>query len=162
MSMRMAVAEMGGLDSPVAEGGSNFSLGQKQLICMARCVLKKTRILVLDEATAAMDLQTDSLIQRTIRRVFKDRTTITIAHRLDTIIFSDKILAMASGRMKEFDTPTTLLQNPRSMFNMLVEDTGPHASAALKRMAAQVRHSARCRLVRAAVLLLGGALAMQY
>jgi ABC-type multidrug transport system fused ATPase/permease subunit len=67
---------------------------------MARCVLKRTRVLVLDEATAAMDLQTDSLIQKTIRRVFKGRTTITIAHRLDTIIFSDKILAMASGEMK--------------------------------------------------------------
>jgi ABC-type multidrug transport system ATPase subunit len=107
----------------------------KQLVCMARCVLKKTRLLVLDEATAAMDLQTDSLIQKTIRNVFKDRTTITIAHRLDTIIFSDKILAMASGQLKEFDTPNVLLQNRNSMFNMLVEDTGPHASATLRSMA---------------------------
>jgi ABC-type multidrug transport system ATPase subunit len=107
----------------------------KQLVCMARCVLKKTRLLVLDEATAAMDLQTDSLIQKTIRKVFGERTTITIAHRLDTIIFSDKILAMASGRHKEFDTPTALLGNPRSMFSKLVEDTGLHASAALRAMA---------------------------
>jgi len=67
---------------------------------MARCVLKRTRVLLLDEATAAMDLQTDALIQRTIRRVFAGRTTLTIAHRLDTIIYSDKVLAMAAGELK--------------------------------------------------------------
>eukprot|EP00879_Flechtneria_rotunda_P005406 GHRR01005697.1.p1 GENE.GHRR01005697.1~~GHRR01005697.1.p1 ORF type:complete len:938 (+),score=327.51 GHRR01005697.1:3324-6137(+) len=135
--LKQAVADMpGGLDGPVFEGGSNFSLGQKQLICMARCVLKRTHILVLDEATAAMDLQTDLLIQRTIRRVFRGRTTLTIAHRLDTIIFSDRILAMAQGQVKEFDRPSTLLENPHSMFNKLVEDTGPVASAMLRQMAA--------------------------
>ncbi|KAL6759443.1 ABC transporter [Haematococcus lacustris] len=135
--MKEAVADMpNGLDANVAEGGSNFSLGQKQLICMARCVIKKTHVLVLDEATAAMDLQTDSLIQKTIRRVFKGRTTITIAHRLDTIIFSDRILAMAAGELKEFDTPDNLLRLPTSMFNKLVNDTGPHASASLRKMAA--------------------------
>jgi len=137
VSLRLSIADMGGLDAAVAEGGANFSLGQKQLVCMARCVLKNTRVLVLDEATAALDLQTDSLIQRTIRRVFRERTTVTIAHRLDTIIFSDRILAMAEGRMREFDTPTTLLANPASMFNRLVEDTGPVASSTLRRMAAQ-------------------------
>ncbi|GFR52364.1 hypothetical protein Agub_g14922 [Astrephomene gubernaculifera] len=135
--LKEAVSDLGGLDSPVAEGGSNFSLGQKQLVCMARCVLKRTRILVLDEATAAMDLQTDALIQKTIRKAFADRTTVTIAHRLDTIIFSDRILAMASGQLKEFDTPTSLLQNPASFFTKLVEDTGPHASKMLRRMAAE-------------------------
>ncbi|KAF8071336.1 abcC3 [Scenedesmus sp. PABB004] len=135
--LKQAVADLpGGLDGPVLEGGSNFSLGQKQLICMARCVLKQTHILVLDEATAAMDLQTDLLIQRTIRRVFRGRTTLTIAHRLDTIIFSDKILAMAQGQVKEFDRPAALLGDAGSMFNSLVEDTGPVASAMLRQMAA--------------------------
>ncbi|KXZ48458.1 hypothetical protein GPECTOR_27g628 [Gonium pectorale] len=135
--LKEAVTELGGLDSAVAEGGSNFSLGQKQLVCMARCVLKPTRILVLDEATAAMDLQTDSLIQKTIRKAFSERTTVTIAHRLDTIIFSDRILAMASGQLKEFAPPTQLLENPASFFTKLVEDTGPHASKMLRRMAAE-------------------------
>jgi len=104
---------------------------------MARCVLKKTRVLVLDEATAAMDLHTDALIQKTIRRVFRERTTITIAHRLDTIIFSDKILTMADGHVIEFDPPSELLSNPDSMFCKLVDDTGPYASAALRAMAEQ-------------------------
>ena len=89
-----------------------------------------------NQATAAMDLQTDALIQRTIRRVFAERTTLTIAHRLDTIIFSDKILAMGQGQVQEFDTPGALLANPGSMFNHLVEDTGPVASGMLKAMAA--------------------------
>ncbi|KAG2422455.1 hypothetical protein HXX76_016025 [Chlamydomonas incerta] len=135
--LKEAVTELGGLDSGVSEGGSNFSLGQKQLVCMARCVLKRTRILVLDEATAAMDLQTDALIQKTIRKAFADRTTVTIAHRLDTIIFSDRILAMAAGQLKEFDSPITLLKSPASFFTKLVEDTGPHASKMLRRMAAE-------------------------
>eukprot|EP00798_Chlamydomonas_sp_ICE-L_P017393 gene17393-23693_t len=136
--MKDSISEMsGGLDCHVAEGGSNFSLGQKQLVCMARCVLKKTRVLVLDEATAAMDLQTDALIQKTIRTVFESRTTITIAHRLDTIIFSDRILAMGSGEVKEFGEPVKLLNKPSSMFNKLVDDTGPHASAMLRRLAAE-------------------------
>jgi len=138
VSLRKSISEMpGGLDAHVADGGCNFSLGQKQLFCMARCVLKKTRVLVLDEATAAMDLHTDALIQKTIRRVFRERTTITIAHRLDTIIFSDKILTMADGHVIEFDPPSELLSNPDSMFCKLVDDTGPYASAALRAMAEQ-------------------------
>jgi ABC-type multidrug transport system ATPase subunit len=70
-------------------------------------------------------------------QVFKDRTTITIAHRLDTIIFSDRVLAMSTGQLREFDAPDKLLRNQASMFSLLVEDTGPHASATLKRMAAE-------------------------
>jgi ABC-type multidrug transport system fused ATPase/permease subunit len=134
--LKHSVAEMpGGLDAPVAEAGANFSLGRRQLVCMARCVLRKTRLLVLDEATAAMDLHTDALVQRTVRRAFADRTTLTIAHRLDTIIHSTRVLAMARGEVIEFDAPLKLLQDEGSMFSKLVEDTGEVASAQLRRMA---------------------------
>lgn len=134
--LKAVVAELpGGLDAAVAEGGANFSLGRRQLVCMARCVLRRTRVLVLDEATAAMDLHTDALVQRTVRRAFAERTTLTIAHRLDTIIHSTRVLAMARGEMVEFDAPERLLARPGSMFSRLVEDTGPVASAQLRRMA---------------------------
>lgn len=126
----------GGLDAVVAEGGANFSLGQRQLVCMARCVLRPSRLLVLDEATAAMDLATDALIQRTVRRAFRGRTTLTIAHRLDTIIRSDRVLAMDRGRVREFGAPPALLADPSSMLSRLVDDAGPAASAALRAMAA--------------------------
>jgi len=134
--LKAAVAELpGGLDAHVSEGGANFSLGRRQLVCMARCVLRRTRVLVLDEATAAMDLHTDALVQRTVRRAFAGRTTLTIAHRLDTIIHSDRVLSMARGEVVEFGAPEALLADARSMFSRLVEDTGPVASAALRKMA---------------------------
>eukprot|EP01122_Echinamoeba_exundans_P011726 TRINITY_DN4766_c0_g1_i1.p1 TRINITY_DN4766_c0_g1~~TRINITY_DN4766_c0_g1_i1.p1 ORF type:complete len:1175 (+),score=383.98 TRINITY_DN4766_c0_g1_i1:538-4062(+) len=112
----------GKLEAKVDEGGSNFSLGQKQLFCLARAVLKDSKILVLDEATAAMDLETDGFIQKTIRKVFWDRTVLTIAHRLDTIIDSDRILVMNRGRVQEFDTVFNLLSNKESEFYQLVTE----------------------------------------
>jgi len=123
------------LETPVLENGSNYSLGQKQLFCLARAVLNQSKLLVFDEATAAMDLETDSKIQATIRRVFADRTILTIAHRLDTIIDSDRILVMEAGNIIEFDTPAALLSKPDGAFTKLVDQTGPDSAASLRKIA---------------------------
>uniref|UniRef100_A0A1I8GXG4 ABC-type glutathione-S-conjugate transporter n=1 Tax=Macrostomum lignano TaxID=282301 RepID=A0A1I8GXG4_9PLAT len=111
-----------GLAYQCGEGGSNLSVGQRQLLCLARTLLRKSKILVLDEATAAVDLETDSLIQQTIRREFKDSTVITIAHRLNTILDSDRVLVLDRGVIKEFENPRTLLQRPNSSFYSMAKD----------------------------------------
>jgi ABC-type multidrug transport system fused ATPase/permease subunit len=123
------------LETIVLENGSNFSLGQKQLFCLARAVLNRSRLLVFDEATAAMDLETDAQIQATIRRIFADRTILTIAHRLDTIIDSDRILVMDNGNVLEFDSPAKLLRDSNSSFSKLVDQTGPDSAQALRAIA---------------------------
>eukprot|EP01026_Neomeris_dumetosa_P021529 TRINITY_DN1880_c0_g1_i5.p2 TRINITY_DN1880_c0_g1~~TRINITY_DN1880_c0_g1_i5.p2 ORF type:complete len:273 (-),score=38.86 TRINITY_DN1880_c0_g1_i5:206-1024(-) len=110
-----------GLDVSVSEGGSNFSLGQRQLICVARALLRKPRVLVADEATASVDSETDSMIQQTIRDNFKECTVLTIAHRLNTIMDSDKVLVMEAGRVKEYDTVPNLLNYDRGVFREMVE-----------------------------------------
>ncbi|XP_072401345.1 multidrug resistance-associated protein 1 isoform X11 [Diabrotica undecimpunctata] len=113
-----------GLNHEVTEGGENLSVGQRQLICLARALLRKTKILILDEATAAVDLETDDLIQKTIRTEFKECTVLTIAHRLNTIMDSDRVIVLDKGRIAEFDSPTHLLANENSIFASMSRDAG--------------------------------------
>ncbi|XP_049951742.1 ATP-binding cassette sub-family C member 4-like [Schistocerca serialis cubense] len=123
------------LEFHVNEGGSNFSAGQRQLICLARAILRNNKVLVLDEATANVDPQTDSFIQKTIRTKFRDCTVLTIAHRLNTIMDSDKVLVMDSGRMVEYAHPHVLLQIPDGHFTKMVEQTGKSMEAQLRQVA---------------------------
>ncbi|KAL7541096.1 hypothetical protein ACHAXR_012630 [Thalassiosira sp. AJA248-18] len=119
--MKDAVDKMAdGLQSRVAEYGENLSQGQRQLLCLGRALLKKCRILLLDEATSSVDFETDRAIQTTIREAFKECTIITIAHRVNTILDSDKILVMDNGTVAEFDSPQELLKNKKSMFSEIV------------------------------------------
>eukprot|EP00051_Salpingoeca_urceolata_P019849 m.293491 g.293491 ORF g.293491 m.293491 type:complete len:1641 (-) comp19492_c0_seq12:32-4954(-) len=127
-------AQSEGLSTLITEGGSNLSVGQRQLMCLARALVRKSRILVLDEATAAVDVATDSLIQRTIREEFTDQTVLTIAHRLNTIIDSDHILVLDAGRRVEFGTPQELLST-NSQFASMVADTGEEMAAFLRGVA---------------------------
>ncbi|XP_065206730.1 multidrug resistance-associated protein 1-like isoform X3 [Planococcus citri] len=113
-----------GLQYEVTEGGENFSVGQRQLICLARALLRKTKVLILDEATAAVDLETDDLIQTTIRNEFKDCTVLTIAHRLNTIMDYDKIIVLDKGYIVEYDSPQALLKSKTSVFYGMAADAG--------------------------------------
>ncbi|XP_015175304.1 PREDICTED: multidrug resistance-associated protein 1 isoform X1 [Polistes dominula] len=115
---------LNGLLHEVSEGGDNLSVGQRQLICLARALLRKTKVLVLDEATAAVDLETDDLIQRTIREDFKDCTVLTIAHRLNTILDSDRVIVLDKGLIIEYDAPEVLLRNSSSAFYSMAKDAG--------------------------------------
>lgn len=116
-----------GLDMAVMENGDNFSIGQKQLLCLARAVLKKTSVLVLDEATANIDLENDALIQKSLRDNFSStHTIITIAHRLNTIIDYDKVVVMRAGEVVEFDSPATLASNPHSLFSEMLRESSAH------------------------------------
>lgn len=118
-------ASIDGLDHIVTEGGTNFSIGQRQLICLSRAILRNNKILVLDEATANVDPQTDELIQHTIRDKFHKYTVLTVAHRLHTVMDSDRIMVMEAGFIREFDHPYILLQKTDGILRDMVEATGP-------------------------------------
>ncbi|KAJ6222676.1 hypothetical protein RDWZM_001221 [Blomia tropicalis] len=125
----------GGLDSNIAEGGGNLSVGQRQLFCLARAILKNNRILILDEATANVDHETDLFIQNTIREKFAHCTVLTIAHRLHTIMDSDRVLVLDAGRLIEFDEPHVLLQDEQGLFFSMVKMTGKSMASNLHEMA---------------------------
>lgn len=123
--MKQFVEEMtDGLESRVAEYGSNLSQGQRQLLCLGRALLKDVSVLLLDEATSSVDYATDKAIQETIREAFAGRTIITIAHRVNTIMDSDKILVMDNGVVGEFDSPQALLADKKSLFSEIVKHSG--------------------------------------
>ncbi|KAF0700286.1 Aste57867_9194 [Aphanomyces stellatus] len=113
------VCDQGGLDFHVAEKGSNLSVGQRQLVCIARALLRRSRVVVLDEATANIDIESDRLIQETLKTCFDGVTMLVIAHRLDTILDSDRILVMQDGGVLEFGAPDALLARPESAFAAL-------------------------------------------
>ncbi|KAI5849407.1 P-loop containing nucleoside triphosphate hydrolase protein [Morchella snyderi] len=124
-NLKEKVSSMDGkLDARVHEGGSNLSVGERALVNLARALLTPSNILVMDEATGSIDVETDNMLQRTIRDRFRDRTILTIAHRLDTIIDSDRIIVLQAGRVAEFDTPAALLENKESQFYSLVKEAG--------------------------------------
>ncbi|KAF5294187.1 hypothetical protein FQR65_LT10898 [Abscondita terminalis] len=124
-----------GLNSIVSEGGCNFSIGQRQLVCLARAIIRNNKILVMDEATANVDPHTDALIQKTIRHNFSKCTVLTIAHRLHTIMDSDRVLVMDAGKVIEFDHPHYLLQQTNSIFYTMVQTTGNVMSKTLQSIA---------------------------
>ncbi|KAK9671796.1 hypothetical protein RND81_12G055400 [Saponaria officinalis] len=115
------------LDALVEDGGENWSVGQRQLMCLGRVMLKKSRILFMDEATASVDSQTDSTIQKIIRDDFRDCTIITVAHRIPTVMDCDKVLVVDAGWIKEFDSPSRLLERP-SLFGALVQEYSDRSS----------------------------------
>ncbi|KAK6934674.1 ABC transporter-like, ATP-binding domain [Dillenia turbinata] len=110
-----------GLDAEVSKAGENFNVGQRQLLSLAQALLRRSKILVLDEATVAVDFKTDALIQRTILEEFRSCTMLIIAHRLNTIIDCNRILLLDGGRVQEYDTPKRLPLNEQSVFSKMVQ-----------------------------------------
>jgi ATP-binding cassette, subfamily C (CFTR/MRP), member 4 len=133
--MSDAIAELPkGIHSLVSEGGSNFSVGQRQLLCLARAILSKNKLLVLDEATASVDRRTDQMLHESLHESFEDATIIAVAHRLDTVIENDYILVLGQGKVLEFGSPAELLRSGGA-FSKMVDDTGDVTSKDLRQRA---------------------------
>ncbi|KAF9090660.1 hypothetical protein BGX29_011350 [Mortierella sp. GBA35] len=128
-------SQEGGLDAMVSAQGENLSVGQRQLVCLSRALLAKSKIVVLDEATASVDMATDALIQKAIRVDFAHSTVVTVAHRINTIIDYDRILVMHQGQVAEYDTPRNLLSNLDSVFSSMVAETGAQNATHLRTLA---------------------------
>ncbi|KAJ9182558.1 hypothetical protein P3X46_006541 [Hevea brasiliensis] len=122
------------LDSAVTENGENWSMGQRQLVCLGRVLLKKSKVLVLDEATASVDTATVNLIQQTIRQHFSDCTVITIAHRITSVLDSDMVLLLSQGLIEEYDTPIKLLENNSSSFAQLVAEYSARSQSSFEKL----------------------------
>jgi ABC-type multidrug transport system fused ATPase/permease subunit len=115
------------LDAEVSEGATNWSVGQRQLIALARALLRRSKIIILDESTASVDVATETLIQETINEEFQHSTVITIAHRLKTVIKYDRVLVMDDGKVAELDTPLNLMdkpESPDSLFRRMCKESG--------------------------------------
>lgn len=112
------------LNSGIAESGGNLSQGQRQLLCLARAIVARPKVMILDEATSAVDMETDGLIQRSIREEFTDSTLIVIAHRLSTIADFDRIMVLSDGQIAEFGTPRELWEKEDGIFRGMCESSG--------------------------------------
>jgi ABC-type multidrug transport system fused ATPase/permease subunit len=131
IQLRDAVQEKEqGLDSSVVEDGSNWSMGQRQLFCLGRALLRRSKILVLDEATASVDNATDLILQKTIRTEFADCTVITVAHRIPTVMDCTMVLAISDGKLVEYDEPMNLMKREDSLFGQLVKEYWSHYHSA--------------------------------
>ncbi|KAJ3115540.1 hypothetical protein HK100_001311 [Physocladia obscura] len=127
-------AQEGKLDGFVDAGGENLSVGERQLLCLSRAMLKKPKILIMDEATANVDYETDTMIQKALREDFKETTIMTIAHRLNTIMDYDRVLVLDHGKVAEYGSPKSLVGDELSLFYGLVMQTGDNNAAVLKKM----------------------------
>lgn len=127
------------LDDEVAENGSNLSVGQRQLLCLGRALLKDSQVLILDEATSNVSNEVDEKIQETLRNAMNHCTILTVAHRLHTVMRSDRIIVMDNGRIGEMGKPSELLSGP-SMLGSLVDETGPSTAAYLRQLASNGNH----------------------